>query len=62
MEVFSVCVYVIFRVCVVKNKHVNTSLLWHKFLQVHHKFGLCHLFVHNFKNTSPGFGKLISTA
>ena len=24
------------------NKPVNTSLLWHKFLQVHHNFGLCH--------------------
>ena len=27
----------------IKNKHVNTSLPWHKFLQAHHKFGLCHL-------------------
>ena len=36
-EVFSVCV------CVVKGKHVNTSLLCHNFLQVHHTFGLCHL-------------------
>ena len=27
----------------IKNKHINTSLPWHKFLQVHHKFGLCHL-------------------
>ena len=36
-EVFSVCV------CVVKDMHVNTSLLAHNFLQVHHTFGLCHL-------------------
>ena len=49
-EIFSVCV---------NNEAPKTlcSLLWHKFLQVHHNFSLCHFLSIPSKTRSPGLVK-----